>query len=451
MTRIDSDALQRTRTAATPDAPRSGGSFATFLTGVGSLALDQSNVLAAGHGQAIATAQDRLGATSQADHENPEDEAAASDADRDEDGDELSPPTAQVDSVGEHIQRSIKVDAASVAEKELKTADASQAAAPENAAAEHAGVVAAGQNRPVDAGASLKHSETDAGRGQDAPGEVVTRAMQTGTAHAGNSQQDTGGKEHATQQPHTGPSAATGPGAGTPTATAQASPSGVTAPVASRSVVAATGTTRPGPAAPEIAGVQGGARQVSKEAALQRLTAQAPVLRGEVERQSFVAQAARGMAQALRGGEGTLTIRLAPENLGNLRVDVSMGESGVMARLEASSESARRLLQDSQPMLRAALEARGLSIDRIEVTHVAPPEHASGDAGQNAGSEGMGDRGAEAHANSDGAGQGGASAEAFAGAGVPEAPPGVDVGTRPLEVRYGADGGVWRVRVDAVA
>ena len=130
------------------------------------------------------------------------------------------------------------------------------------------------------------------------------------------------------------------------------------------------------------------------------------------------------------------------------------------AKLEASNESARRLLVESEPSLRAALEARGLSVERIEVTavvrepgatpeassnnnHGAPREHpgaenAGGSGGQSSG------RGAEAHHGGSGSGDGGDSP-------ILE-PEGASDGSARAEVSYALDaGGVYRLRLDAVA
>jgi hypothetical protein len=109
--------------------------------------------------------------------------------------------------------------------------------------------------------------------------------------------------------------------------------------------------------------------------ALQKLTGQAPALRRAVEQQSLVLQAARGMAQALKDGNGTITLNLQPPRLGQLKVHLTMQDASLTARIEPTSAAARQLLMDSQHSLRAALEARGLSVERIEVEAVKPPPH----------------------------------------------------------------------------
>ncbi len=88
-----------------------------------------------------------------------------------------------------------------------------------------------------------------------------------------------------------------------------------------------------------------------------------------VQRDALIEQIQRGLAQALKKRDGELTLRLRPEHLGLVRVRVRVEESSVSALLEATSEQARGLLKSHLTTLREALEARGLSIERIDVEH----------------------------------------------------------------------------------
>mgnify|MGYP001170046107 CR=1 FL=1 len=128
----------------------------------------------------------------------------------------------------------------------------------------------------------------------------------------------------------------------------------------------------------------------ARQAALARLTAQAPVLKQGIAQAALIPQATKALTMALKQGEGTVTLRLTPENLGALKVEVSLQGQSLSARLHATTESARQLLLDAQSSLRAALEARGLSVERIEVTAATPAESA-----QDAHKHTLDDRGAE--------------------------------------------------------
>lgn len=88
---------------------------------------------------------------------------------------------------------------------------------------------------------------------------------------------------------------------------------------------------------------------------------------------AFQAQLGRGLAQALRSGDGTVTLRLKPQSLGQLTVRVEVEGQQVRATFEARTVEARQLLEGSREVLRQQLETRGLHADRIEVKLAADP------------------------------------------------------------------------------
>lgn len=83
-------------------------------------------------------------------------------------------------------------------------------------------------------------------------------------------------------------------------------------------------------------------------------------------------QALRGLAAALRQGNGSVTLHLSPENLGELRLSVTVKKAEVVARVEATSEEAARALKENSGALREALEAQGFAVSRVEVEQVSP-------------------------------------------------------------------------------
>jgi flagellar hook-length control protein FliK len=89
------------------------------------------------------------------------------------------------------------------------------------------------------------------------------------------------------------------------------------------------------------------------------------------QEEPVAAQAVRGLSIALRQGGGTVMLRLEPELLGTLRVQLTIEQGVVAARIEASTQEARELLERGVDTLRGALEARGLGVERIEIR---PPE-----------------------------------------------------------------------------
>lgn len=95
--------------------------------------------------------------------------------------------------------------------------------------------------------------------------------------------------------------------------------------------------------------------------------------RPHIPRDLFVQQVHRALGLAIRSADGPVTIRLTPEHLGQLKVDLSRGEAGVTARFEAATPEAQKLLESSMPDLRSALEARGLHVDRLDVRLAEQP------------------------------------------------------------------------------
>lgn len=129
----------------------------------------------------------------------------------------------------------------------------------------------------------------------------------------------------------------------------------------------------------------------------------------------FEAQVGRGLAQALRSGNGEVTLRLRPQNLGQLSVRVQVENNRVTATFEAHSAEAQRMLEGSRDSLRQQLETRGLSVERIDVRLVEDGSQAGTrlavrpDGGADGGQDGRafaGDRDGRGAPEGDGAGDG---------------------------------------------
>lgn len=79
----------------------------------------------------------------------------------------------------------------------------------------------------------------------------------------------------------------------------------------------------------------------------------------------------RGLSAAVLQKGGSLTIRLTPESLGQVRIDMQLERGSVAVRLEAATAAAHELLDSTLTMLRSSLESKGLSVERLSV-HLAP-------------------------------------------------------------------------------
>ncbi len=123
-------------------------------------------------------------------------------------------------------------------------------------------------------------------------------------------------------------------------------------------------------------GVAGTKPQMSKHAAGPRSSGAEAALR---------AQATRGLALALRNGSGTASIRLDPQHMGTLRVDVVVKDGAVTATFKPTTPEAQRLLQHDQRALEHALGSRGLRVDKIEILPAeegSSSRHAASDGSQ---------------------------------------------------------------------
>lgn len=85
------------------------------------------------------------------------------------------------------------------------------------------------------------------------------------------------------------------------------------------------------------------------------------------EQQQVVQQAQRGLASVLRQGGGTLSLKLTPEALGTVRVEMQVSHGVASASLRAETTQARELLSANLDALRSALEDRGLRVERLSV------------------------------------------------------------------------------------
>lgn len=78
-------------------------------------------------------------------------------------------------------------------------------------------------------------------------------------------------------------------------------------------------------------------------------------------------QEAVSAIQEATSGDSHIRVRLNPRELGNMLVDVSRTESGVVARLEVESAAARAAVLETLPDLQRSLARSGTSVDRVEV------------------------------------------------------------------------------------
>lgn len=84
------------------------------------------------------------------------------------------------------------------------------------------------------------------------------------------------------------------------------------------------------------------------------------------ERMRFIQRVGRAFQRIGETG-GQLRLRLSPPELGSLKLDVTVRDGLLTARLEAETDSARNLLLDNLPQLQQRLSEQGIKIERFDV------------------------------------------------------------------------------------
>lgn len=139
---------------------------------------------------------------------------------------------------------------------------------------------------------------------------------------------------------------------------------------------AAAGQSAVAGAAAGAAKEAGGAGVTSGERLLERLVpgkvakADTKGDHGEFAR-ALQSQVQRGASAALSSKDGTVTLRLAPESLGQLKIKVRLEEGGVHASFEVNSPRTREVLERSLGALRESLSGKGLELESASIS-VAP-------------------------------------------------------------------------------
>jgi flagellar hook-length control protein FliK len=85
-----------------------------------------------------------------------------------------------------------------------------------------------------------------------------------------------------------------------------------------------------------------------------------------VERAQFAQRVARAFTAAADRG-GAIRLRLHPPELGSLRLELTVRNGAMTARLETETESARTMLLENLPALKERLAGHQIKVDRFDV------------------------------------------------------------------------------------
>jgi flagellar hook-length control protein FliK len=81
----------------------------------------------------------------------------------------------------------------------------------------------------------------------------------------------------------------------------------------------------------------------------------------------WINELARDIAKSA-SADGTMRFRLAPETLGELRVEITPGERGAIVKLHVTSEAAQQALAEASSKLVQEARAQGVRIAEAEVS-----------------------------------------------------------------------------------
>ncbi len=87
---------------------------------------------------------------------------------------------------------------------------------------------------------------------------------------------------------------------------------------------------------------------------------------GQVDRERFVQRVARAF-RTIGGRNGTVRLKLSPPELGSLRLEITVRNGVMTARVEAETPTARNLLLDNLPALRDRLAQQDIKIEQFNV------------------------------------------------------------------------------------
>ncbi len=88
---------------------------------------------------------------------------------------------------------------------------------------------------------------------------------------------------------------------------------------------------------------------------------------GAVQRQQVMAQVQRGLASIMNTKGGSMKLRLSPEHLGEVNIQLMTKDGHVSVKIDAKNDETRAMLKDGLEGLRSAMESRGVRVDDLSI------------------------------------------------------------------------------------
>lgn len=121
----------------------------------------------------------------------------------------------------------------------------------------------------------------------------------------------------------------------------------------------------------DAGGNQGGIDSPSARAA----QSPRPINEGQQALQSkVIAQVQRGLASLMRSASGEMTLRLTPERLGELKIEIKRTGDQLSVRLTTQSSEASDLLRAGSDELTQLLRTKGIDVERVHIQHQHPSD-----------------------------------------------------------------------------
>jgi flagellar hook-length control protein FliK len=99
----------------------------------------------------------------------------------------------------------------------------------------------------------------------------------------------------------------------------------------------------------------------------------------QIDRPRFV-QRVEGALRAAQQRDGRVQVRLAPPELGSLRIELAVQNGVMTAKLEAETPAARNALLDNLPALRERLAEQNIRVEKFDVEVRRDPQSSGGNS-----------------------------------------------------------------------
>ncbi len=124
-----------------------------------------------------------------------------------------------------------------------------------------------------------------------------------------------------------------------------------------------------------VTGVETGNTKQGVENYASRLEQSAkPAPSDQTLQSKLIAQVQRGLASLMRSATGEMTLRLAPERLGELKIEIKRSGEQLAVRLTTQNAEASELLRAGSDELTQLLRTKGVDLERLEVDQQPTPQ-----------------------------------------------------------------------------